>query len=123
MPSYRHWIWSWMGGTAPREELGAWLSLYLWEYQWGQTLAKSPIPLEVPDKDENEEIEACHRACALPEMAITPPPSPDTGKEEKGTPRPPEAAVEDRQVKFDDKALNWGLSKGYKPVKISPSFL
>ena len=34
---------------------------------------------------------------------------PDTGKEGKGTPRPPEVAVEGGQVKLDDKAPNWKL--------------
>ena len=43
-----------------------------------------------------------HHACALPEMAITPPPFPDTEKEEKATPRPTEAAVEGGQVRFVD---------------------
>jgi hypothetical protein len=33
-------------------------------------------------------------------------PAPDTGKEEQGIPRPPEAAVEDGQVRFDDNAPN-----------------
>ena len=41
---------------------------------------------------------------------ILPDPAPDTGKEEQATPRPTEAAAEDGQVKFDDKAPNWGLS-------------
>ncbi len=36
---------------------------------------------------------------------MMPSPSPDTGKEEQATPRPPEAAVEDGQVKFDDEKL------------------
>ncbi len=82
-----------MGGTGPREEPGAWFSLFLWGYQWGQTLPKSPIPLGVPDKDERDGIGAL-RTCALVQATSTPDPAPVTGKEETDTPWPPEAAVE-----------------------------
>ena len=47
-----------------------------------------------------------HRACALAQATSTPDLAPDTGKEEKGTPRPPEAAVEGGRVRLDDKAPN-----------------
>ena len=50
-------------------------STFGWGYQWGQTLAKPLIPLGVPDKDANEEIEACHRACALVQATSTPDPA------------------------------------------------
>jgi len=63
----------------------------------------------VPDQDEREGIEACHRACALFQATSTPDPAPDTGKDEQGAPWPLEAAVEDGQVKFDDKNPNWEL--------------
>ncbi len=75
-----------MGGTAPREELGAWLSLYLWEYQWGQTLPKSPIPLGVPIRTRVKGSGPTLRACALVQATSTPDPAPDIGKKSRPLP-------------------------------------
>ena len=42
---------------------------------------------------------------ALVQATSTPDPASDIGKEEQDTPRPPEAAVEGGQVRFDDEKL------------------
>lgn len=55
------------------------------------------------------------RACTLVQATSTPDPAPDTGKEEKGTPRPPEAAVEG-QVRLDDKAPYYLLIQFFDAV-------
>ncbi len=57
--------------------------------------------MTLPPREERPPI----RACALPEMAMRPPPTPDTQEEEQATSRPPEAAMEGGQVRFDDEKL------------------